>query len=102
MCAVADCYTNTNTGCFIALITISTTVRANVCPPCKSIGFSLDNETLVCDRCATTFDAVNGDGIGGACVDFPKAPVACEITDARIVMNVGDLVTAYEETIKPG
>lgn len=77
-------------------------VRANVCPPCKSIGFSLDNDILVCDRCRTTFDAVTGDGIQGACVDFPKASVAYEITDASIVMSLDDLVTAYEETVKPG
>ena len=77
-------------------------VRANVCPPCKSIGFSLDNDILVCDRCRTTFDAVNGDGIGGACVNFPKAPVAYEITGTSVAMNLDGLVTAYEETIKPG
>jgi hypothetical protein len=77
-------------------------VRANVCPPCKSVGFSLDDDVLVCDRCATTFDAVNGDGIRGACVDFPKAPVAYEITDASIVMSIDDLVAAYVDTINPG
>ncbi len=77
-------------------------VRANVCPPCRSVGFSLAGDILVCDRCATTFNAVNGDGIRGACVDFPKAPVAYEITDSSIVMNIDDLVTAYEETIIPG
>ena len=76
--------------------------RANVCPPCRSVGFSLDDDILVCDRCATTFDAVNGDGIRGACVDFPKASVAYEITDASIVMSIDDLVAAHEETIKPG
>lgn len=77
-------------------------VRANVCPPCRSIGFSLDNDILVCDRCRTTFGAVTGDGISGACVDFPKAPVAYEITGTSIVMSLDDLVTAYEDTIKPG
>jgi hypothetical protein len=77
-------------------------VRANVCPPCKSVGFSLDDDVLVCDRCATTFDAETGDGIQGACVDFPKTSVAYEITDANIVMSIDDLVAAHEETIKPG
>jgi len=77
-------------------------VRANVCPPCRSIGFSLDDDILVCDRCATTFEAVTGDGIRGACVDFPKASVAYEITDASIVMSIDDLITAHEETIQPG
>jgi len=77
-------------------------VRANVCPPCKSVGFSLDDDILVCDRCATTFEAETGDGIQGACVDFPKASVAYEIIDTSIVMSIDDLVTAHEETVKPG
>jgi nitrite reductase/ring-hydroxylating ferredoxin subunit len=77
-------------------------VRANACPPCRSIGFSLDNDILVCDRCATTFDAVTGEGIGGACVDFPKASVAYEITSTSIVMSLDDLITSYEDTIEPG
>ena len=77
-------------------------VRANVCPPCKSIGFALDDDILVCDRCATTFEAVTGEGIQGACVDFPKASVEYEITGANIVMKLDNLVAAYEDTIKPG
>jgi nitrite reductase/ring-hydroxylating ferredoxin subunit len=77
-------------------------VRANVCPPCRSIGFSLKEAVLVCDRCATTFNAKTGEGIKGACVDFPKASVPYEITDGNIVMNSTDLVTAYQDTIEPG
>ena len=77
-------------------------VRANVCPPCRSIGFSLDEDILVCDRCATTFEAKTGEGIGGACVDYPKASVPYEIEDGDIVMSSADLTTAYEDTIEPG
>jgi len=77
-------------------------VRANVCPPCRSIGFSLEDDILVCDRCATTFEAKAGDGIQGACVDFPKASVPYEITDGNIVMKGADLIDAYQDTIKPG
>lgn len=77
-------------------------VRANVCPPCQSIGFSLDEDILVCDRCATTFNAKTGVGIKGACVDFPKASVTYEISGGNIVMNSTDLVTAYQDTIEPG
>jgi nitrite reductase/ring-hydroxylating ferredoxin subunit len=77
-------------------------VRANVCPPCQSIGFSLDEDTLVCDRCATTFMAKTGEGIGGACVDFPKASVPYQINGGNIIMNSSDLVVAYEDTIEPG
>jgi len=77
-------------------------VRANVCPPCRSIGYSLDNDILVCDRCATLFEAKTGDGIRGACVDFPKAEVPYEITDGKLAMRKADLITAYQNTLKPG
>jgi nitrite reductase/ring-hydroxylating ferredoxin subunit len=77
-------------------------VRANVCPPCQSIGFSLDEDILVCDRCATTFRARTGEGIKGACVDFPKASVSYEVSDGNIIMKGTDLVAAYQDTIEPG
>jgi uncharacterized membrane protein len=77
-------------------------VRANVCPPCRSIGFSLEEAVLICDRCATTFKAKTGEGIKGACVDFPKASVPYEVSDGNIVMQGTDLITAYQDTIEPG
>lgn len=77
-------------------------VRANVCPPCHSIGYSLDEDILVCDRCATTFNAKTGAGINGACVGYPKAAVPYEIMGGNIVMNSADLITAYQDTVEPG
>jgi nitrite reductase/ring-hydroxylating ferredoxin subunit len=77
-------------------------VRANVCPPCRSIGFSLDEDILVCDRCATMFEAQTGEGIRGACVDFPKASVPYQINGGNIIMNSTDLISAYQDTIEPG
>jgi uncharacterized membrane protein len=77
-------------------------VRADVCPPCRSIGYSLDGNTLVCDRCATTFKADTGDGIGGACVNYPKALVPYQISNGNIIMRQADLVVAYESTLNPG
>jgi nitrite reductase/ring-hydroxylating ferredoxin subunit len=77
-------------------------VRANVCPPCRSIGFSLDEAILICDRCATTFESETGEGIQGACVDFPKASVPYQIDGGNIVMNSADLIAAYEDTLEPG
>ena len=77
-------------------------VRANVCPPCQSIGFSLEEAVLVCDRCATTFKAKTGEGIEGACVDFPKASVLYEVSDGNAVMKGTDLIAAYQDTIEPG
>jgi nitrite reductase/ring-hydroxylating ferredoxin subunit len=79
-----------------------THVRANVCPPCRSIGFSLDQHILVCDRCATTFSGETGQGIEGACVDYPKASVPYQLSGGNIVMNSADLMAAYEDTIEPG
>ncbi|MFW6056476.1 MAG: Fe-S-containing protein [Chloroflexota bacterium] len=77
-------------------------IRANVCPPCRSRGFALDGEVLVCDACATTFDASDGSGIEGACVDYPKAAVAYEMGDETIAVSVNGLVKAFEETVIPG
>ena len=77
-------------------------VRANVCPPCRSIGFSLDEDILVCDRCATKFNAQTGEGISGACVNYPKASVPYQINGGNIAMNSVDLITAYQDTIEPG
>jgi nitrite reductase/ring-hydroxylating ferredoxin subunit len=77
-------------------------VRANVCPPCRSIGFSLEEAVLICDRCATTFKAETGGGMNGACVDFPKASVPYEIKDGNVVMKGIDVIAAYQDTIEPG
>ena len=77
-------------------------VRANVCPPCRSIGFSLNNDILVCDNCATTFKANTGEGISGACVNYPKAAVSYEVTGGSLIMDSADLVTAYQETVLRG
>lgn len=77
-------------------------VRANICPPCRSIGFSLQKDILTCDRCATTFEARTGEGIEGACVDYPKAAVHYSITDGNITMSRADLKAAIQDTIIPG
>jgi nitrite reductase/ring-hydroxylating ferredoxin subunit len=77
-------------------------VRANVCPPCRSQGFSLAGDVLVCDTCATTFEADTGDGIQGACVDFPKAEVAYTTVGGNVVMTKADLFQAYQNTNNPG
>jgi nitrite reductase/ring-hydroxylating ferredoxin subunit len=75
-------------------------VRANVCPPCRSIGYSLTkDDVLVCDTCGTSFRAKDGSGIQGACVNYPKAAVQYKIADNNIVMTVNDLVTAYQKTL---
>jgi len=77
-------------------------VRSNVCPPCRSVGFSLNKDILVCDRCATIFEVKTGEGIEGACVDYPKAAVSYEITGANIVMSGTDLIAAFQDTLNPG
>ena len=77
-------------------------VRANVCPPCRSVGFALQRDILVCDTCRTTFEAKTGGGIKGACVDFPKASVPYEVSDGNVVMKGTDLIAAYQDTTEPG
>ena len=77
-------------------------VRANVCPPCRSIGFSLSKDTLICDTYRATFEAKTGEGISGACVDYPKAAVPYKISDGKIVMMGNDLLSAYQNTMESG
>jgi nitrite reductase/ring-hydroxylating ferredoxin subunit len=78
-----------------------TYVRADICPPCRSDSFSLVGETLVCDACGTVFDAQTGAGLRGACVAYPKASVPYQITDGNITLNGTDLVTAFQNTLRP-
>ena len=77
-------------------------VRANVCPPCRSEGFSLSGDILVCDRCGTRFEASTGDGISGACKGYPKAEAAHVVSGGNLTMDIDDLVTAYQETQRAG
>jgi len=79
-----------------------TYVRANVCPPCRSVGFRLSGNTLICMSCGTKFNATTGEGVSGACVKYPKASVSYTISDGNVVMNKADLVTAYQNTLNPG
>ena len=74
------------------------TVRSNICPPCRSIGFSLSGDTLVCDTCGTVFNAVTGDGISGACIAYSKAEVAYTTDQGNITLAMSDLVDAYQKT----
>ncbi|KKG10941.1 Fe-S-containing protein [Methanosarcina sp. 2.H.A.1B.4] len=76
-------------------------VRSNVCPPCGSIGFTLDQGTLVCDSCGTVFDAATGNGIEGGCVAYPKESIPYTVSDGKITMKLGDVVAAHEKTIEP-
>jgi nitrite reductase/ring-hydroxylating ferredoxin subunit len=77
-------------------------VRADICPPCRSQGFTLTGNILDCDSCHTKFKASTGEGVSGACVNYPKASVSYTITDGNVVMSRADLVTAYQNTLKPG
>ena len=77
-------------------------VRADICPPCRSRSFTLNGNILDCDTCHTKFNATTGAGISGACVNYPKASVSYTITDGNVVMSKADLVTAYQNTVKPG
>ena len=77
-------------------------VRANACPPCGSRGFTLDGHVLDCDACHTLFDARDGSGIEGACVDYPKAAVPYDTDDGSIVMSVTSMVNAYDDTLVAG
>jgi nitrite reductase/ring-hydroxylating ferredoxin subunit len=75
-------------------------IRSNVCPPCGSLGFALDRSTLICDTCATTFDASTGMGIEGACVAYPKEDIPYTVSDGNLIMQLDDVMNAHRETLK--
>lgn len=77
-------------------------VRADICPPCRSKSFTLTKGTLVCDSCGTVFNAVNGQGIKGGCVSYPKESAAYQVSGNNILVSKADLVTAYKNTLKAG
>ena len=77
-------------------------IRSNVCPPCRSIGFTLDDTVLVCDSCGTTFDATTGNGIQGACVAYPKESISYTESGGIIVMDINDIITAHQNTVIKG
>ena len=77
-------------------------MRSNVCPPCRSIGFTLDDAVLVCDSCGTTFDATTGNGIQGACVDYPKENIPYIDFSGILVMDINDIITSHRNTVIMG
>jgi nitrite reductase/ring-hydroxylating ferredoxin subunit len=77
-------------------------VRASACPPCATLEYALDAGTLLCGACDTSFDASTGAGIDGACVDYPKAAVAYEVSGGVVTLKVADLVRAWDETEAAG
>jgi len=77
-------------------------VRANICPPCRSEGFSLAGDVLDCNNCHTKFEASTGEGISGACKDYPKTEVAYAIVGDKVTMDIDALVNAYRNTEKAG
>ena len=79
-----------------------TYVRADICPPCRSYNFSIEKDILICDTCGTRFTVVTGEGVSGACVNYPKAAVAFEIRDGNVVLKADALKTAYHNTLNPG
>ncbi|MBT3362776.1 MAG: DUF2318 domain-containing protein [Chloroflexi bacterium] len=87
-----------NTAFMAYKIGNTTYARANYCPPCRSEGFSLQGSTLVCDSCGSTFNAITGAGIQGACVDYPKASVPYTTNGGNLVMTKANLATAHIAT----
>ena len=76
-------------------------VRANVCVPCGSQSFTLQNGKLICNSCGTIFNATTCAGISGvsACMSYAKQAVTYTTDNGNLVMNINDLTTAYQNTI---
>lgn len=76
-------------------------VRASVCVPCGSRIFSLKSGTLICGSCGTVFDATTGAGVRGvaACMTYGKKAVVYTTDGGNLVMTLGDLTTANQNTL---
>lgn len=76
-------------------------VRANVCVPCGSKTFTLQNGTLICGSCGTVFNATTGAGMRGvsACMSYAKKAVVYTTDGDNMVMSLDALTTAYQNTL---
>ena len=76
-------------------------VRANLCVPCGSRTFTLQNGNLVCGACGTVFNATTGTGIRGvsACMTYAKKAAVVTSDGTNLVMTLQDLTTAYQNTL---
>lgn len=91
----------------VPLMAVKTTdgkinIMPRICVPCRSEGWHLKDDVLICDACGTTFDAKSGDGIQGACKDFPKALIPYTTDEGKFTMTIADIADAYTKTLKPG
>lgn len=94
-------------GVRVPLMALKTTegninIMPRICVPCRSEGWHLKNDVLICDACGTTFDATTGDGIQGACVGYPKAMIAYTESGGKLVMDASAVGDAYQKTMQPG
>ncbi len=76
-------------------------VRADVCVPCGSRIFTLQNGTLICGSCGTVFNATTGAGMRGvsACMSYAKKAAVYTTDMGNMIMTLDDLTTAYQNTI---
>lgn len=76
-------------------------VRANLCVPCGSKIFTLQNGLLICGSCGTVFNATTGAGMRGvsACMTYAKKAAVYTIDSGNMVMTLADLTTAYQNTL---
>ena|SRR5659263_272744 len=79
-----------------------TYVRADICVPCKSYDFSLQQDVLICESCGSRFNAQTGDGVSGACIRYSKTEVSYETKDGNVLLKWDELRTAYQSTLSPG
>ena len=76
-------------------------VRADVCVPCGSRTFTLQNGTLICGSCGTVFNATTGAGMRGvsACMSYAKKAAPYTTDSGNMVITMNDLTTAYQNTM---
>jgi uncharacterized membrane protein len=67
--------------------------RISICEPCEGISFHIkDNgNTLVCDKCGTTWDTTDFSGLSGGCMNDPPPELEYQIEVGYIIINETEL-----------
>lgn len=58
-----------------------------MCEPCRSLSFHIQDNTLVCDTCASRWELENLEGISGGCTAYPPEEMPYEVEGDQIILD---------------
>ncbi len=62
-------------------------VARSLCEPCNGTRFHIQDNTLVCNACGTTWDLETLKGIAGGCPQYPPETVKYKINGDKIILD---------------